>query len=1657
MGKISVNTDTMESLADLLERQAEMLENIGESASSTQNSLSMRWAGRNSVMSAIKTTSSNVQKEAQTAAAMGRTLRQIAETYRLTENRIAGYETGIPQGGNQGNNGQGSVIKPTKNEKDQNGENKSSGVYSTDPVNLNNGNFILDNKDMEIGGEIPLVLGRFYNSRGDFSGMLGDDWNTNFEMKLFKAPMHQLFGNDICIMLEDGREEYFSSADGKKYRSDFGSTAELSKCDDGYIYETLEGKKYYFNELGQYTRFENAHSVGFDLIYDGEKLQTVKKDSGEGFAFFYNEEGKLQEVKDHAGRSCKYIFEKNRLQQVVLPDENKYEYSYNPYGKIKRVINPRNVDAVETEYDDLHRVVHQKFADDTTNIFEYNDVEMSVTMTERNGSKSIHYHNEKYQNIRNVYPDGEESFIYNEKGQKTAATDKLGNTTHIQYDNKGNMTGLILPDKTKIAATYDKRNHLLTMSVNGKMKIHNQYNECGDLINSTDGVGRKTAYTYDEKGRLISVKRADGSQVSAVYDAHGNMKTLTDATGGIWEYEYNEWNQIVSQKDAMGRISSCTYDIKGNLTSFTRADGKTMYYRYDAWGNVISEEDYAGNTIKREYNENNKLISLYDAQERKTAYEYDSMWNVKKVVLPGDRVFEYIYDGNNHLKTAVDAMGNATNYEYDPMGNIVTVTDACENKIQYTWDSNGNCIKVVDACGNTSEYQYNEDGEVVYVKDPEGIELFRIFDDAGQLVEEKDSLGKTRKYTYDLMGNVSSIKDEKDHITYYQYEKGTSHISEVTYADGNKEFYTHDAAGNVTSYKDVYGATLYYEYDQLDRLVSLKKETGEALEYTYDCMGRITREKDFSGNVTSYEYSATGAMTAITDALGNTTWYSYNQADELMEVLRGVPGSEQIRRTIYERDSMGHITKVTDPSGEKESYCYDQLGHMIQKTDREGIETNYQYNAIGLLSRVQFSDGRSADYDYTPLQRLHKVQDWTGTTEINYNGVGNVVQIRYPDERTLDISYDPHNNISQMIYPDGKQISYAYDAWDRLIKITQDKNSIVYGYDHVGRVTEKRIAENNRIQYEYNPFGEVKKIQHLDERGVLDSFEFGYDKLGRKLEYGVYRRDYSKDNGRYAYLYDPAGHLKQVYKNNELIREYFYDSLGNRSKMLEYDPVEKTSAETEYLYDPAGTLKQVKKGEYQEEYRYDKRGNLIRQIIDGRIEREYQYDALNRLNRVKTAEKTAIYEYNGLGYRTRKCVTDQKQIRKDIRYVSDYRKIYNNLLERANGAEAEDYFWGQGLECYSSRNGTAGWYVTDALGSVLREGSFENTVTDSSDSYREFYDEFGNMSLGQEQEDEFFGYNGFLFDSVAGTWFAQARQYRSGVGMFDARDRFGGEITTPETVNPYTYCINDPLNYTDKSGYWFGLDDAIAAGIGAVGGVAGQFIGDVIDGVTSGKFEFSSWQSYTGAAIGGAAGGVTTLYVGPIAGGAVAGGVTRLTTEGLTYVSDPKKYNKSAGQVIGETAIDAGMGALSGAVTKLLGKVTEKLTNTKCVQGIIKKLNSKGKVGSYIAGKLSDIALGKKNAWGTMSKILKNQHEAIAKSSGLRRKLYSVLLHAMPVYMFETIRGKLLDKMNPIKIIRGKMKSGIVDWLKEKLGLAEKPAECAAGSFGGGGGGGGFR
>ena len=56
------------------------------------------------------------------------------------------------------------------------------------------------------------------------------------------------------------------------------------------------------------------------------------------------------------------------------------------------------------------------------------------------------------------------------------------------------------------------------------------------------------------------------------------------------------------------------------------------------------------------------------------------------------------------------------------------------------------------------------------------------------------------------------------------------------------------------------------------------------------------------------------------------------------------------------------------------------------------------------------------------------------------------------------------------------------------------------------------------------------------------------------------------------------------------------------------------------------------------------------------------------------------------------------------------------------------------------------------------------------------------------------------YDDVAGSYFAQARQYDPTIGRFVSEDIVGGFTHSPFTLNAYTYCWNDPMNLVDLDG-----------------------------------------------------------------------------------------------------------------------------------------------------------------------------------------------------------------------------------------------------------------
>jgi len=130
-----------------------------------------------------------------------------------------------------------------------------------------------------------------------------------------------------------------------------------------------------------------------------------------------------------------------------------------------------------------------------------------------------------------------------------------------------------------------------------------------------------------------------------------------------------------------------------------------------------------------------------------------------------------------------------------------------------------------------------------------------------------------------------------------------------------------------------------------------------------------------------------------------------------------------------------------------------------------------------------------------------------------------------------------------------------------------------------------------------------------------------------------------------------------------------------------------------------------------------------------------------------------------------------------------------------------------------------------------------------------------------------------------------------------------GGVFNTVNLNVYHYAGLNPVKYIDPDGNYFGKDDIAFALGGAVVGLAGQAVGDVISGKMSG------WEDYVGSTVGGAAGGWALLYTGPVGAGGASGAVGNATKQFLKNAS-----GKQAGYDLSSFASDTGISAITGLI-----------------------------------------------------------------------------------------------------------------------------------------------
>ncbi|MCR4774614.1 MAG: hypothetical protein K5854_09695, partial [Prevotella sp.] len=260
-------------------------------------------------------------------------------------------------------------------------------------------------------------------------------------------------------------------------------------------------------------------------------------------------------------------------------------------------------------------------------------------------------------------------------------------------------------------------------------------------------------------------------------------------------------------------------------------------------------------------------------------------------------------------------------------------------------------------------------------------------------------------------------------------------------------------------------------------------------------------------------------------------------------------------------------------------------------------------------------------------------------------------------------------------------------------------------------------------------------------------------------------------------------------------------------------------------------------------------------------------------------------------------------------YAEDYEQITENGVTR-------DFYYLDGNTIIIKQGGTFKEYqaFTDYLGSIIAVVDENgNKVFDAS------YDVWGRQTValntiglhrgytGHEMLDEFaiINMNGRIYDPVLGRFFSP--------------DNYVQQTDNSQNYNRYSYCLNNPLKYTDPSGelLW-----AIPVIVGAYFGGASinnsfnPFKWDYGDIKTYAGMAVGAFSSYVGASVGTAVGGGTGILAGikgGLVGGMVAGQINGL---GMTAISHGNikdmVFNSGLGGIYGgfSGAVAGGVGAV---------------------------------------------------------------------------------------------------------------------------------------------------
>ncbi|MCP3962151.1 MAG: hypothetical protein GY719_30275 [bacterium] len=842
------------------------------------------------------------------------------------------------------------------------------------------------------------------------------------------------------------------------------------------------------------------------------------------------------------------------------------------------------------------------------------------------------------------------------------------------------------------------------------------------------------------------------------------------------------------------------------------------------------------------------------------------------------------------IEPAHPTLRKTKTYTYDAYGNILTSTVSGPYIAQRThtsiYDPRGQfVIQTANELGYSETKVYDpRHGKIASLTGPNGLTTIWEYDHLGrQTLESRPDGTESRNLT--LKADAASPAG----ATYFVRTDSSGASPNIVYYDLlNRPIRSESSGFDGTK---IFVDTEYNTRGLVERLSEpyFSGDIPRWAVYAYDVLGRVITETAPGDRVTATAYA--GRTTTVTNPLGQTNSRTVDARGQL------IASTDNASSTVsYVYDAFGHMVEITDPLGNIMTLAYDIRGNRTSISDPDTGTTTFTYNALSELISQTDARGNTVTITYDLLGRMISRSEPEGTSSWLYDtrsyGIGKLARVKrgeYIHKQFYDTlgrpkktvnkiagenhsfftSYDLFSRPETLTYPTGFGVRTLYneEGYAQQLRRTSDEH-VLWQADTInarGQLEQTTLGNGLTTSRIYNP--ETGRIEAITAGSVQD-LAVTWDAIGNLLDRSDGLRGLSE-----SFAYDALNRLTSSQVAGQAAVTVTYDALGNITS--------KSDVGT-YTYGENGAgLHAVTliNGVRANTYTYDAAGNRTASNA-GTV----AYTSFNKPHTITQGDTTLAFDYGPEYGRYRQQVTTPE---------GTSTKLYiGGLLEReTDGALTSTRHYlragGQIVAVYTVEDtGSATLETTrylhrDHLGSVQAITDEAGAVVDvlSFDAWgvRRNTDDWTPATTpivptldrgftGHEHLDEasLIHMNGRVYDPV--------------IGRFLSPDP---NIQAPENtqnLNRYSYVLNNPLSYTDPSGFFFSkIGDFVkehkaailvaAVAVASGGWLSGQLAGYLSVGAV-GPVQLTTAQLTLVAVSGGAAGG----FAGSVTGTILSGG-----------------------------------------------------------------------------------------------------------------------------------------------------------------------------------------